>query len=199
MKHTWYKWLAEREDDLREISWDISWHGKKVLRKVKASLSGLTQQAAEDFAKTEEKKETPEKIRENVAAQLEKTVRRAYYKEGGVRYYGEKLARYVKLALPQEKDLFIMWAGCYNSSIAPMQRQLEKLEAELERIRTAAPVPVPDWENELLAVMRRFGSLATRQNLHLEAGWTPESYRDAVTEYTQQLDAQLLSVWRRSQ
>ena len=130
---------------------------------------------------------------------MEQAVTRTYYQEGGIRYFGCNLVRFVKVVLPRERDLQTLWAGGYNGCISPMLWQLEKLEKELETIRTSWDVEIPKFENEMLRTIRLFARMASKRNLHQTRDWTADAYAEELTDYTWNLERQLLDVYGLSQ
>lgn len=190
------KWSAEQEKTLREISQDISRGGKAVMKSAKKAVADL---------KLDEKLKNIPFPRPKTGTKAHRTgapvpdltldnaIHRAYYREGGFRFFGCELLRYVKVVLPRQTDTQDIWAAGYNSVMAPMFRQLEKLETELAGLNGKKITP----ENRiLLEKMRFFAEEARRRQLHTVSGWTVDDYRDALREYVGELDRQLLTPFR---
>lgn len=209
MKDKLQKWAREKGETLQEISQDISWYGGKLWDKAKKSVQGLelgqlksrapsgeengNEDDLTDFFPVPDPWEEERELREN----LNWAIHRAYYKEGGFRYFGCNLLRYVNVVLPSETVLENMWAAGYNSCVQPMLRQLEKLETELTSLLAHAGREMPAVENEeLLEKMRAFQHMAYQMRLDTEAGWEPESYRQALRHYAGELNRQLLEPCR---
>ena len=209
MKKNLPKWVREKGDILQEISQDISWYGGKIKGKAKKSLKGMEPGRFHPgtlLNKETERKEGPEDFfpvpdpweeAESLCRELDWAIHRAYYKEGGFRYFGDNLTRYVNVVLPSETSLDNMWAAGYNSCIQPMCRQLEKLEKELEALQAYSDPNLPDLEKkELLEKMRAFRDMAYAQRLHTDADWEAEAYRLALRSYAEELNRQLLEPYR---
>lgn len=207
MKKNLSKWVREKGDILQEISQDISWYGEKLKDKAKKGLKGM--EPGRFHPNTPSDKETEECLTdffpvpdpweeaESLCRELDWAIHRAYYKEGGFRYFGDNLTRYVNVVLPSETSLDNMWAAGYNSCIQPMCRQLEKLEKELNALMAHSVPELPDLENkDLLEAMRRFSRLACQQRLHTDADWEAEAYRLALRSYAEELNRQLLEPYR---
>lgn len=198
MKKKWQELTKMGGEAFQEISQDLSWSLKK-LKKLAESAELNREDRTQDlssprFGENAAATTDPaEETRKKVAL----AIHRAYYKEGGFRYFGCNLQRYVKVVLPQETDPAIMWASGYNSCIHSMIRQLERLEAELMEIRKdyGRPLPVPE-NKEILEKMRLFKKKAIRGNLQLQTAWEPEEYRDALQQYAQELTQQLLEPYQ---
>lgn len=206
MKKNLPKWVREKGDILQEISQDISWYGGKLKDKAKKGLKGMepgrfhpstllnketeSEEGPEDFFPVPDPWEDEQSLRK----ELDWAIHRAYYKEGGFRYFGSNLTRYVNVVLPSETGLEDMWATGYNSNIQPMLKQLEKLEKELEALQAQN---LPDLEKkELLEKMRAFRDMAYAQRLHTDADWEAEAYRLALRSYAEELNRQLLEPYR---
>lgn len=209
MKKNLSKWVREKGDILQEISQDISWYGGKLKDKAKKSLKGMEPgQFHPNIAEAEESGEEacladffpvpdPWEDEQSLRKELDWAIHRAYYKEGGFRYFGSNLTRYVNVVLPSETGLEDMWATGYNSNIQPMLKQLEKLEKELEALQAHSDPNLPDLEKkELLEKMRTFCDMAYAQRLHTDTDWEAEAYRLALRNYTEELNRQLLEPYQ---
>ena len=209
MKKNLPKWVREKGEILQEISQDISWYSEKLKDKAKKTLKGMElpqfhphapevpehEKEADltDFFPVTNSQDAARSLRE----ELDWAIHRAYYKEGGFRYFGTNLTRYVKVVLPSETSLEEMWAAGYNSSIQPMLRQLEKLEKELTVAAAHSDLRMPDLANrDLLERMWAFHNMAYQQRLHTISGWDAEAYRQALQHYTMELNRQLLEPYQ---
>lgn len=209
MKDKLQKWAREKGETLQEISQDISWYGKKLQNQVKKSAQGLhlgqlrphtpseTENGNEDdltdFFPVPDPWEEEQALREK----LNWAIHRAYYKEGGFRYFGCNLVRYVNVVLPSVTNLEDMWAAGYNSCIQPMLRQLETLEKELASLLAHAGSEMLAVEKiDLLENMRTFQHMAYQMRLDTETGWEPEDYRQALRHYAVTLNEQLLESYQ---
>lgn len=207
MKNNLPKWVREKGEILQEVSQDISKYGSKLLDKAKKidinkvpvfkdrNLEWLQKSKAEipmnvyTLNAWEEEQELREK--------LDNAIHRAYYKEGGFRYFGSNLVWYVKKALPFQTDGEMIWAAGYNSCIHPMLRQLEKLEIEMNELWTDSNREKIKLKNAaLLEKMQKFRELAYEEKLHMETELDQEAYRQALCNYTAKLEAQLLIPFR---
>ena len=198
MKDKLTNWLNRQQKLAREISEDISHYGRSLVQKVKGLAAGGEQKAPPKRSRKPARADNQRRLSLEVTAQMEQAVTRAYYQEGGIRYFGDNLVRFVKVVLPQERDLQTLWAAGYNGCIAPMLWQLEKLEEELETIRTSRDVEIPKFENELLRTIRLFARMVTERKLHCAEGWTGEAYAEELTDFAWNLQRQLLDVYKLS-
>lgn len=209
MKKNLSKWVREKGDILQEISQDISWYGEKLRDKAKKNLKGMElgrfhPNTPEDQESGNEANLTdffpvpdPWEDEQSLRKELDWAIHRAYYKEGGFRYFGSNLTRYVNVVLPSETSLENMWATGYNSSIQPMLKQLEKLEKELKSLLAHSDSKMPDLEKkDLLEKMREFSNVVYQQRLHTDADWKAEAYRLALRNYTEELNRQLLEPYQ---
>lgn len=203
------KWFSEKSQVLQEISQDVAWHAGRLADKAKQVMEGkgLGQlfphdpesngeedgENLEDFFPVPDPWEQEQALRKEV----DWAIHRAYYKEGGFRYFGSNLKRYVKVVLPSETRLESMWAAGYNSCIQPMLQQLEKLEKELEALMPHSGTKMPTLEKkELLEKMRTFSTRAYQLRLHKDTDWEAEAYRQALRNYTEELSSQLLEPYQ---
>lgn len=203
MKDKLTNWLTQQRELAREISQDISHYGCAVARKTRTLVSdGKTKRPVKASKRTVGSPNTQtayqRQIRLEAATQMEQAVSRAYYQEGGIRYFGDALVRFVKVVLPEEQELQTLWSGGYNGCISPMLWQLEKLEEELETIRASWDVEIPKFENEMLRTIRFFAHMASERNLHLTQDWTADAYAEELTDYAGSLERQLLDVYKLS-
>ena len=209
MKDKLQKWVREKGETLQEISQDISWYGKKLQNKAKKAAQELLPvpfHPRTPPVKETEKEDGPEAFfpaadpREEERALREKlnwAIHKAYYKEGGFRYFGCNLLRYVNVVLPSETRPEDMWAAGYNSCIQPMLRQLEKLEKELASLVSQSGTRMPAVEKAgLLEKMRTFQRMARTLGLDRETGWEADDYRQALRHYAGELNGQLLESFR---
>ena len=205
MKDKLTNWLTQQRELAREISQDISHYGCAMARKARKLVSGEKQKRPVKVSKrtTEFGHKNTQAVyqrqnRQEAAAHMEQAVTRAYYQEGGIRYFGDNLVRFVKVVLPEERELQTLWAGGYNGCISPMLWQLEKLEEELETIRTSWDTEIPKFENEMLRTIRLFARMASKRNLHQIQGWTAVTYAEELKDYAWNLERQLLDVYKLS-
>jgi len=209
MKDKLQKWARDKGETLQEISQDISWYGGKLWDKAKKSVQELEFGQRKSRAPSEEENGAeegpenyfpapdPQEEQQALHEKLNWAIHKAYYKEGGFRYFGCNLVRYVNVVLPSEHNLEDMWAAGYNSCIQPMLRQLEKLEKELSSVLAHAGVQMPAVEKKmLLEKMRSFQHMAYEMRLDKETDWEPESYRQALRHYANTLNTQLLEPYR---
>lgn len=209
MKKTLSKWVREKGELLQEISQDISWYSEKLKDKAKKNRKGMELGQLHPYTPVdpESGKEAdltdffpapdPWEEAQSLRKELDWAIHRAYYKEGGFRYFGTNLTRYVNVVLPSQTSLEDMWATGYNSSIQPMLKQLEKLEKELDSLLAHSDSKMPDLEKEdLLEKMREFGNMAYQQRLYTDADWEAEAYRQALRNYAEELNRQLLEPYQ---
>lgn len=131
--------------------------------------------------------------REDLTGQMDRAIHRAYYRDGGFRFFACGLRQYVQVSMEREPDVEMLWAAVYNTNLRPMLRQLEKLERELEELGAAQDVRLQPLENGvLLEEMRFLARRAGDLRLQEETGWTAEEYRQAAAQYTEELSARLL-------
>ena len=140
--------------------------------------------------------EAPES-RRRLTELMDREIHRAYYQDGGFRFFGCALRQYAASALDREDSLPLMRAGAYNTNIRPMLRQLDKLEEALKDLSARLGCEPLELDNaQLLEAMRAMAALARAGRLDQEAGWTAEDYRRAVRSYAEALWGQLLDVYR---
>ena len=209
MKKNLPKWVREKGEILQEISQDISWYSEKLKDKAKKTLKGMelpqfhphTQEVPEserkadptDFFPVASSREAAQSLRK----ELDWAIHRTYYKEGGFRYFGTIMTRYVNVVLPSETGLEEMWAAGYNSGIQPMLKQLEKLERELSALTEHSGLKIPNLaKKDLLERMQAFRNMAYQQQLHTSSGWDAEAYRQALQHYAEELNRQLLEPYQ---
>lgn len=65
-------------------------------------------------------------------AELDTTVRRAYYRSGGIRFHIEKLSDNIEFIDPVHDDVCTMVVRCYNSAIVYMYNDVNKLIKEYD-------------------------------------------------------------------
>lgn len=208
MKDKLEKWARDKGEALQEISQDISWYSGKLWKKMKQTAQGMelkdfrlhtppkeagTEDRPEDFFPVAD----PQEEEKTLHNKLNWAIHRAYYKEGGFRYFGCNLLRYVNVVLPSVTNPEDMWEAGYNSCIQPMLWHLEKLEKELASVLAGAGSEMPKVEKtDLLEKMRVFQHMAYALGLDKDTGWEPEAYRQALRQYSGALNEQLLEPYR---
>lgn len=205
MKNKMSKWVREKGEILQEISQDISWYKEKLVEKAQNSNLGTDLLKKYREALPEQEPEEPQIVyipdpweeEKTLREKLDWAIRRAYCKEGGYRYYGCNLVRYVKVVLPSQTDFQTVWTAGYNSCIDPMLRQLEKLELEMGKLQPLSGKANLELENALLLErMRQFRQLAYDRKLHLDTDWELDDYRQVLTDYAEELNRLLLTPFK---
>ena len=193
MKRTIQHWMDNTSQPLRKIPADVARIAGGLYQKAKNNISpGKPQKRPMQMLHRPEEPD-PEAEQQALTRELERAVHGVYYRQGGIRFYGSCLERYVRVVLVQETDLQQMWAAGYNTCICPMLLQMERLETEMNAIRSEYPQePLRLSNAALLDAMRRFCRRATEEKLHLVQGWNPEEYRQVLEQYGADLNEQLL-------
>lgn len=200
---------VEAVEDFQESLWKgLARAGKEIRREVTQTARNFKKFREDYQAAPNGQPPAPEKIRketipdplqeqENLTKEMDRAIHRAYYKEGGFRFFGGLLLQYVKAVMPSQTELVHVWAGGYNSCIQPMLRQVDKLEGELEVIQNASDREPLERKNQgLLEKMRLFRFRAQTERLNSQENWELAEYKEALRKYAGDLDAQLLTVYQ---
>ena len=186
MKDELKKWARKQAGELREIGKEASWTARKLYSDYKAK-SEPPVRPQRPTARPQRPAQSP---RQELTERMDREIHRAYYREGGVRFFACGLRRYAAVAIQ------MVWAGAYNTNLRPMLRQVEKLEQTLEDLRTQFACEPLDLENvQLLECMRTFAQRVRTDRLDQESDWQTEAYREAVRNYAADLSEQLLEVY----
>lgn len=191
-------WVKRKFDDIQEVSRDVSWSVKDLYETVCQSVTRLEMPKVltERGVSAKPVPPDPQDARRELTEQMDRAIHRAYYKDGGFRFFGCELRRYAA-AMDREDDFQTVWAGVYNTNIRPMLRQLEKLEQELEALLSqSACEPLPLENAELLERMRTLSQKAGTDRLDQDTDWQMEEYRLAVRAYVTELSERLLDLYQ---
>lgn len=192
MKDELKKWARKQAGELREIGKEASWTARKLYSDYKAK-SEPPVRPQRPAARPQRPAQSP---RQELTERMDREIHRAYYREGGVRFFACGLRRYAAVAMEREQDIQMVWAGAYNTNLRPMLRQVEKLEQTLEDLRTQFACEPLDLKNvQLLECMRTFAQRVRTDRLDQESDWQTEAYREAVRNYAADLSEQLLEVY----
>lgn len=199
------RWVKQKAVDIRETSQELSLSAKNACETVRRTVSGLEIPKGVIPHRKERgpvEQETPVDVmalRRALTGEMERAVHRAYYKDGGFRFFACELQQFVALQLNHEEELQRLWAGVYNSNIRFLVEQTEKLEQELETMVTARGLrPLPLKNEDLLRQMQTFANRAKADRLDQQNGWQAEDYREAAQRYASDLNMQLLEHWRQT-
>lgn len=190
MKKELEHWARKQAGTLREIGKEVSWTARKLHAEYKAAAKPQPSTVVPPPPRTAEP-------RRELTERMDREIHRAYYRDGGVRFFACGLRRYAAVNMERETDLQLMWAAVYNTNLRPMLRQMEKLERTLEELQTqyqCAPLPLENAP--LLERMRASTAQVHMARLDQESGWQVESYRQAVRDYAAALNEQLLEAYR---
>lgn len=206
MKDKLWKWAEGKADTFQEIARDISWYSGKLRDGAKVSALKLGEKLKGLPVPQREKAEPsaslsrdwdPLQEEKELTKEMDRAIHQAYYQEAGFRYFGCKLVWYVTQILPAETDFRRMWIDGYSSCIAPMLRRVHKLEAKLDRLKAeSGKVPLNLKNEDLLLKMRGFEKKAVDERLPADTGWALEEYKEALRRYAEELDVQLLTIFR---
>lgn len=202
MKNKLQLWTEEMAQEARLLSAELRWAAGKLHRAVekryrKGKDAVSAPEPPETTAQPAPQPPDPMQLRQELTEDLERAIRRGYYREGGFQFFGDSLLRYVKVVLPRETEYSRMWAAGYNSCIQPMLRQLEKLEREMTVIRAGCnQEPLPLQNEGLLKAMQHFRHRAMEEGLQMQEGREAEDYRRCLQQYAGELDSQLLTPYR---
>lgn len=196
-------WVKRKAGDIQEVSKDISWSAKKIYGTVRQTISELEKPEKSELlyrersAPVKPNPPDPRAARQKLTEQMDREIHRAYYKDGGFRFFACGLRQYAAVAMEQENDLQMTWAGAYNTNIRPMLRQMEKLEQELAKLCSRfACEPLPLRNEQLLEQMRAFSKKVQTDRLDQDTDWQIEDYRQAVRSYVSELSRQLLDIYQ---
>lgn len=192
-------WVKKKAGDIQEVSKEISWSAQKLYGTIRQTVSEPEKTEPRGERNTPAKPEPPdpEAARRKLTEQMDREIHRAYYKDGGFRFFACGLRQYAAVAMERENDLQMVWAGAYNTNIRPMLRQLEKLERELETLCARyACEPLPLENAPLLEEMRFCSKRAREDRLDQETDWQIEDYRQAVRAYVSELSGRLLDPYQ---
>lgn len=205
------RWAESKAEDLREIADDLTWERRRAMELLKSKARQarrllLERKRAGDTEPEPEAEEedltpyiqTPQQAREELTKKMDQTISRAYYKDGGFRYFGQRLLRYVKTDLPEETEVYAILVSGYNSCIVPMVRQLEKLENDLSAMEAESEEVAAELENwTLLETMRQFSFRTVQDRMAFGLHMELEDYRQIISRYANDLDAQLLTPYTK--
>lgn len=131
--------------------------------------------------------------RRELTKKLDQAVWRAYYAEGGYRFFAQHLVDYVTKALNRTQSVEEAWIGGYNSNIQPMLTRMQKLEHTMENLRlTYGLEPFPLENEAMLEQMRAFAVRVKEDRLDQDTNWDLTAYIQTVQLYAQDLNERLL-------
>lgn len=194
MKKELEHWARKRAGELREIGQEVSWAVRKLHAEDKTTAKPQPQARSVVRPTMPAAAGNP---RQELTERMDREIHRAYYRDGGVRFFACELRRYAAVAMDREEELQLVWAAVYNTNLRPMLRQMEKLEQALEELQarsTCAPLPLEN--GRLLQRMRAFAERVHTDRLDQESGWQVDAYRETVRDYVEKLSEQLLEAYR---
>lgn len=203
MNENLQNWLRRKAGDILEVSKEISRSAKKLCETAYQTVSELEKTEKTELpyrkrsAPVKPKPSDPRAAQQKLTEQMDREIHRAYYKDGGFRFFGCSLRQYAAVAMEQETELQLVWAGAYNTNIRPMLRQMTKLEQTLKQLRSQfACEPLPLQNAQLLELMRAFSRKVQTDRLDQDTDWQIEDYRQAVRSYVSELSGQLLDKYQ---
>lgn len=176
----------------KEISWNLQNSVENTKRKVRAS--DLPKRVSAFHFPS--RKNSDQIAYEHFRYRIETEIYTTYLKEGGYRYYALSLLNYVQSDMIHEHDLHTIWTYAYNSHLEPMQQQWQKLNQKILQLCEEKGGMHPRPENaELMKAMAIFSKRACEDNLHNIDQWEKETYCQALKNYVDALDKELLKVF----
>lgn len=184
MKEKLQSWARKQVDDIREISKEFSWSAKSFCKEYyRKGYTAAAKPAQPHYPSAQHK----------LTEEMDRAIHRAYYQDGGFRFFACALRQYVMVAMQPEHDLETTWAAVYNTNLRPMLRQMDKLEQKLKDLRVQYDCEPLKLNNaRLLEQMRILTEQIHRTHLDGNAGWSKEEYQQAAREYVSALNEQLL-------
>lgn len=194
MKKELEHWARKRAGELREIGQELSWAARKLRAEHKTAAKPQPQACPVVRPTAPAAAGNP---RQELTERMDREIHGAYYRDGGVRFFGCELRRYAAVAMDREEELQLVWAAVYNTNLRPMLRQMEKLEQALEELQScSAYAPLPLENGQLLQRMRAFAERVHTDRLDQESGWQVDAYRETARDYVEELSEQLLEAYR---
>lgn len=165
---------------------------KEKLTTLRPVLEGLPRDTASSGA-AESEPDSVQTRREQLTKELDQTVWRTYYAEGGYRFFAQHLVDYTNRSLDRAQSVEEAWIGGYNSNIQPMLAKMQKLERTVAALRSEYGLEPLPLENEaLLEQMRAFAARVKEERLDQDTDWERTAYIQTVRLYARDLNERLL-------